>query len=62
MKEKPTFKSLMQEFTDLRLKYFGSGAMFVIFNPEDEKRYGQLMAFFDPRLRYDGWKNPMKEG
>lgn len=54
------FVDLVKEFKDLKKEIFGND-MFVVMDENDPKtkRYNQLLAYFYPQFRTDGWKSPV---
>jgi hypothetical protein len=56
------FKELKKEFDALRGELF-KGKTFAVVRVRSKKwaRYDQLLGFFFPQFRYDGWKNPLEE-
>ena len=56
-------ENLLKEFHSLKEKIFGKD-MFVTVpdkEPEEHKRYDQLLAYFNPCFRTQNWINPMQE-
>lgn len=58
-KESRRVSEMLEEFQALKSKLFGSAWGVEWEGTDEQKRFDQLLGFFYPQFRTDGWINPL---